>query len=90
MKSEKVISKNLPELRPERFLWLQVNLDAKFVLANSDAARRYTSLLVKQGLANDRDLPGLQNHACKRAYNIAFNSPLVLLLSTPLLSHKTF
>ena len=47
---------------------LQVNLDAESVLANSDAARWYTSSLVKQGLASDRDLPGLQNHACKRAY----------------------
>ena len=49
-------------------LCLQVNLDAEFVLANLDAARRNTSPLVKQGLASDRDLPGLQNHACKRAY----------------------
>ena len=47
---------------------LQVNSDADFVLANSGAARWYTSPLVKQGLASDRDLPGLQNHACKRAY----------------------
>ena len=47
---------------------LQVNLDADFLLANSDAPRCYTSLLVKQGLASDRDLPGLQNHACKRTY----------------------
>lgn len=38
---------------------LQVNLDAEFVLANLDAARRNTSPLVKQGLASDRDLPGL-------------------------------
>ena len=37
---------------------LQVNLDADFVLANSDAPRRNTSLLVKQGLASDRYLPG--------------------------------
>ena len=43
-------------------------LDAEFVLANSGAARWYTSPLVKQGLASDRDLPGLQSHACKRAY----------------------
>ena len=68
MKSEEVISKNLPKLRPGRFLCLQVNSDADFVLANSDAARWHTSLLAKQGLASDRDLPGLQNHACKRAY----------------------
>ena len=27
-----------------------------------------TSPLVKQGLASDRDLPGLQSHADKRAY----------------------
>ena len=47
---------------------LQVILDADFVLANLDAARWYTSPLVKQGLASDRYLPGLQNHACKRAY----------------------
>ena len=47
---------------------LQVNLDAEFVLANLDAARRNTSPLVKQGFASDRDLPGLQNHVCKRAY----------------------
>ena len=45
---------------------LQVNSDADFVLSNSDAARWYTSPLVKQGLASDRYLPGLQNHACKR------------------------
>ena len=37
---------------------LQVILDADFVLANLDAARRNTSPLVKQGLASDRDLPG--------------------------------
>ena len=47
---------------------LQVNLDAEFVLSNLDVARKYTSPLVKQGLASDRYLPGLQNHACKRAY----------------------
>ncbi len=49
-------------------LCLQVNLDAGFVLSNLDSARWYTSPLVKQGLASDRDLPGLQSHACKRAY----------------------
>ena len=49
-------------------LCLQVNLDAEFVLANLDAARRNTSPLLKQGLASDRDLPGLQSHVCKRAY----------------------
>ena len=43
-------------------------LDAEFVSANLDAARWYTSPLVKQGLASDRDLPGLQSHAGKRAY----------------------
>ena len=43
-------------------------LDAEFVLANLDATRRNTSPLVKQGLASDRDLPGLQSHAGKRAY----------------------
>ena len=68
MKSEEVIGKNLPKLRPGRFLCLQVNLDADFLLANLDAARWHTSPLVKQGLASDRDLPGLQSHACKRAY----------------------
>ena len=47
-------------------LCLQVNSDAEFVSANSDAPRRNTSPLVKQGLARDRDLPGLQNHAGKR------------------------
>ena len=47
---------------------LQVISDADFVLFNLDAARRNTSPLVKQGLASDRDLPGLQSHACKRAY----------------------
>ena len=68
MKSEEVIGKNLPKLRPGRFLCLQVILDTDFVLANLDAPRCYTSPLVKQGLASDRDLPGLQSHACKRAY----------------------
>ena len=47
---------------------LQVISDGDFVLANLDAARWHTSPLVKQGLASDRYLPGLQNHACKRAY----------------------
>ena len=45
-----------------------INKDAEFVLANLDAARWHTSPLVKQGIASDRDLPGLQNHVCKRAY----------------------
>ena len=45
-----------------------INKDADFVLANLDAARWHTSPLVKQELASDRDLPGLQNHADKRAY----------------------
>ena len=58
----------------EPCLCLQVNLDAEFVLANLDAARRNTSPLVKQGLASDRDLPGLQSHACKQNYVII--SPL--------------
>ena len=49
-------------------LCLQVISDADFVLANSDAPRRNTSPLMKQGLASDRDLPGLQSHVCKRAY----------------------
>lgn len=90
MKSEEVIGKNLPKLRPGRFLCLQVISAADFVLANLDAARWHTSPLVKQGLASDRDLQDLQSHAGKRAYNIAFNFPWALLLSTPLLSHKTF
>ena len=47
---------------------LQVNLDADFVLANSDAPRWHTSPLVKQGIASDRDLPGLQSHACNEVY----------------------
>ena len=68
MKSEEVIGKNLPKLRPGRFLCLQVISDADFVLANLDAARWHTSPLVKQGLASDRDLPGLQSQAGKRAY----------------------
>ena len=49
-------------------LCLQVNSDVDFLLANLDAPRRNTSPLVKQGLASDRDLPGLQSHVCKRAY----------------------
>ena len=53
---------------------LQVISDADFVLANSDAARWYTSPLVKQGLASDSVLSCLQNHACKRAY-VAFILP---------------
>ena len=47
---------------------LQVILDAEFVLSILDAARWHTSPLMKQGLASDRHLPGLQNHVCKRAY----------------------
>ena len=57
-----------PPRRVAFLLCLQVNSDADFVLSNLDAARWYTSPLVTQGLASDRDLPGLQNHACKRAY----------------------
>ena len=34
------------------------NKDAEFASANSDAPRWYTSPLVKQGIASDRDLPG--------------------------------
>ena len=55
---------------------LQVNLDAESVLANSDAARWHTSPLVKQGIASDRYLPGLQNHACKRVYVFEINFTL--------------
>ena len=55
-------------LRVPFVLCLQVNLDAEFVLANLDAARWHTSPLVKQGFASDRDLPGLQSHACNEAY----------------------
>ena len=55
-------------MNAEFCLCLQVNSDAESVLSNLDAARRNTSPLVKQRLASDRDLPGLQNHACKRTY----------------------
>ena len=51
-----------------RIMCLRVNSDADFVLANSDAPRCYTSLLVKQGFASDRYLLGLQSHVRKRAY----------------------
>ena len=61
-------------LNQTRIMCLQANSDAEFVLSNLDAARRYTSPLVKQGLASDRDLPGLQSHACKQNYVII--SPL--------------
>ena len=60
---------------------LQVILDAEFVLSNLDAARRNTFPLVKQGLASDRDLPGLQNPACKRTYVKATESDQRLLTS---------
>ena len=59
---------------------LQVNLDADFVLANSDAPRWHTSPLVKQGIASDRDLPGLQNPACKRTYVKAAESEQTVTL----------
>ena len=45
-------------LNQTRIMCLQANSDADFVLANLDAARWYTSPLVKQGLASDRYLPG--------------------------------
>ena len=61
-------------LNQTRIMCLQVNSDADFVLANLDAARWHTSPLVKQELASDSDLPGLQNHACKQNYVII--SPL--------------
>ena len=52
---------------------LQVILDADFVLANSDAPRRNTSPLVKQGIASDRDLSGgtpyLQTNLCRFSIN---------------------
>ena len=57
-------------LNQTRIMCLQANSDADFVLANLDAARWHTSPLVKQGLASDRDLPGLQSHACKQNYVI--------------------
>ena len=60
--------KTAPRASRGAVLCLQVNLDAEFVLANLDAARRNASPLVKQGLASDRDLPGLQSHVCKQAY----------------------
>ena len=47
---------------------LQVNLDADFLLANLDAPRCYTSLLVKQGLASDRDLPGCNAMLANEVY----------------------
>ena len=55
---------------PLGFMCLQVNLDAEFVLSNLDVAQKHTSPLVKQGFASDRDLPGLQSHACNEAYVI--------------------
>ena len=55
-------------LNQTRIMCLQVNSDAGFVSANSDVPWRNTSPLVKQGLASDRDLPGLQNHAGKWTY----------------------
>ena len=61
-------------LNQTRIMCLQVNSDAVFVFANLDAPRWHTSPLVKQGLASDRDLPGLQSHACKQNYVII--SPL--------------
>ena len=61
-------------LNQTRIMCLQANSDADFVLANLDAARWHTSPLVKQELASDSDLPGLQNHACKQNYVII--SPL--------------
>ena len=84
MKSEEVIGKNLPKLRPGRFLCLQVNLDAEFVLSNLDAARRNTPPLVKQRLASDRDLPGLQNRAYKR------NDVIILPLNSSISLINTF
>lgn len=58
---------------------LQVILDADFVLANLDAPRCYTSPLVKQGLASDRDLPGLQSHACKQIYVFLLRTKLAII-----------
>ena len=63
---------------------LQVNLDAEFVLANLDAARCYTSPLVKQRFASDRDLPGLQNRAYKR------NDVIILPLNSSISLINTF
>ena len=67
-------------LNQTRIMCLQVNLDADFVLANSDAPRWHTSPLVKQGIASDRDLPGLQNPACKRTYVKAAESDQTVTL----------
>ena len=58
---------------------LQVNSDADFVLANLDAARWYTSPLVKQGLASDRDLPGRNAIACKQIYVFLLRTKLVII-----------
>ena len=55
-------------------LWLQVNLDADFVLANLDAARWHTSPLVKQGIASDRDLPGCNAMLANELMYITFES----------------
>ena len=55
-------------------LCLQVNLDAEFVLANLDAARRNTSPLVKQRLASDRDLPGCNAMFANELMYITFKS----------------
>lgn len=55
-------------------LCLQVNLDAEFVLANLDAARRNTSPSVKQGIASDRDLPGCNAMFANELMYITFES----------------
>lgn len=60
-------------------MWLQVILDAKFVLSNLDVARKHTSPLVKRGLASDRYLPGLQSHACKQIYVFLLRTKLAII-----------
>ena len=73
-----MIKVSLPHFRAGG-LCLQVNSDAEFVLANSGAARWYTSPLVKRGLASDRYLPGLQSHACKQIYVFLLRTKLAII-----------
>ena len=61
-------------LRSPFVLCLQVISDADFVLANSDAARRHTSPLVKQGIASDRYLPGCNAMLANELMYITFES----------------
>ena len=63
-----------PDLNWLVIMCLQVILDADFVLANSDAPRCYTSPLVKQGMASDRDLPGCNAMLANELMYITFES----------------